>query len=229
MRTKTLLLTAALSVAGIATSMAQAVYSVNAVGYVNTDLVPGFNMISNPLNNTAPNGNTIANLFTTGFQGAIPNALTVYHYNPTIDDFESTGYDDLDQAFSAPGASIVIPPGTGMFVFLPGSVNKRVTFVGEVPQGAASNQQLPQGFSIKASTVPIGGLVTTMNFPAGQADTIYEWNPVTQEYFSASYDDLDQTWTANGQPAVPNIAVGEAFFLFKVQAATWTRDFTVNQ
>jgi hypothetical protein len=116
-----------------------------------------------------------------------------------------------------------------MFVFLPGTVGKRVTFVGEVPQGAASNQDLPQGFSIKASTVPIGGLVSTMNFPAGQADTIYEWNPVTQEYFSASYDDLDQTWTANGVPAVPNIDVGEAFFLFKVQPATWTRNFTVNQ
>ena len=47
MRTKTLLLTAALSAAGIASSMAQ-VYSVNAVGYVNTPLVTGFNLISNP-------------------------------------------------------------------------------------------------------------------------------------------------------------------------------------
>src|SRR5687767_13420891 len=39
MRTKTLLLTAALSAAGLASSMAQ-VYSVNAVGYVNQS-VPG--------------------------------------------------------------------------------------------------------------------------------------------------------------------------------------------
>jgi hypothetical protein len=229
MRTKTLLLTAALSVAGIASSMAQAVYSVNAVGYVNVDLVPGFNMISNPLDNKAANGNTIANLFTTGFQGAIPNALTVYHFDPTIDDFVSTGYDDLDEAFGGEAANVVIPPGTGMFVFLPGTTNRRITFVGEVPQAAASNQQIPQGFSIKASTVPVGGLVSTMNFPAGQADTIYEWDKVAQEYFSASYDDLDETWTANGVPAVPNIDVGEAFFLFKVQAANWVRDFTVNQ
>ena len=41
MRTKTLLLTAALCAAGIATSKAQ-VYSVNAVGYVNTALVKAF-------------------------------------------------------------------------------------------------------------------------------------------------------------------------------------------
>ena len=62
MRTKTLLLTAALCAAGIATSKAQ-VYSVNAVGYVNTALKPGYNLISNPLDNKAANGNTIANLF----------------------------------------------------------------------------------------------------------------------------------------------------------------------
>jgi hypothetical protein len=126
-------------------------------------------------------------------------------------------------------ANQVIPAGTGMFVFLPGSTNRRITFVGEVPQGAASNQDLPQGFSIKASTVPIGGLVTSMQFPAGQADTIYEWDKANQVYVSASYDDLELKWLRSGQEAVPNIDVGEAFFLFKVQPATWTRNFTVNQ
>ena len=48
MRTKTLLLTAALSAAGIATSMAQ-VYSANAVGYVNKLIPTGFSMIANPV------------------------------------------------------------------------------------------------------------------------------------------------------------------------------------
>jgi len=230
MRTKTLLLTAALSVAGIATSMAQAVYSVNAVGYVNTDLVPGFNLISNPLDNKAPNGNTIANLFTTGIQGTIPNQLTVYHFNPTTDSYESTSYDDIDGAFIGAAANTVIPPGTGVFVLVPQSAgNKRVTFVGEVPQAAASNITIPQGFSIKASTVPIAGPVTSMAFPSGQGDTIYEWDKATQAYVSASYDDIDATWVRNGQPAVPVIDVGEAFFVFKVASAAWTRNFSVNQ
>jgi hypothetical protein len=230
MRTKTLLLTAALSVAGIATSMAQAVYSVNAVGYVNTDLVPGFNLISNPLRNTAPNGNTIANLFTTGIQGAIPNQFTVYHFNPTTDDFESTAYDDIDQAFLGAAANVEILPGTGVFVFVPQSAgNKRVTFVGEVPQGAASDITIPQGFSIKGSTVPIAGPVTSMNFPSAQGDTIYEWDKTAQAYVSASYDDIDQTWLRNGQPAVPVIDVGEGFFLFKSAQANWVRNFSVNQ
>jgi hypothetical protein len=230
MRTKTLLLTAALSVAGIATSMAQAVYSVNAVGYVNTDLVPGFNLISNPLNNTAPNGNTIGNLFTTGLQGPIPNQFTVYHFNPTTDSYESTSYDDIDGAFIGAAANVVIPPGTGMFVLVPQSAgNKRVTFVGEVPQAAASDITIPQGFSIKGSTVPIAGSVTSMAFPAGQGDTIYEWDKAAQQYISASYDDIDGTWVRNGQPAVPQIDVGEGFFVFKVAQAAWTRNFSVNQ
>ena len=231
MRTKTLLLTAALSVAGIATSMAQAVYSVNAVGYVNTDLVPGFNLISNPLDNQS--GNTIANLFTTGVQGGVPNQFTVYHFNPTTDDFESTAYDDIDQAFLGAAANVVIPPGTGVFVFVPQSAgNKRVTFVGEVPQGADSNITIPQGFSIKASTVPISGPVNganSHNFPAAQGDTIYEWDKTAQTYVSASFDDIDGTWLRNGQPAVPVIDVGEAFFVFKSAQAAWDRNFTVNQ
>jgi hypothetical protein len=228
MRTKTLLLTAALSVAGIASSMAQAVYSVNAVGYVNTDLVTGFNLISNPLDNKT--GNTIKNLFTTGLQGGIPNQFTVYHFDPVTDEFVSTSYDDIDAAFSEPGASVVIPPGTGMFVFVPQSAgNKRVTFVGEVPQGAASNQTIPQGFSIKASTVPQAGTVTALGLTGAQGDTIYEWDKAAQSYVSASFDDIEGTWLRNNQPAVPNIDVGEAFFIFKTAATPWNRNFNVNQ
>jgi hypothetical protein len=156
--------------------------------------------------------------------------LTVYHFNPVTDNFESTAYDDIDQAFTGAAANVLIPPGTGVFVFVPQSAgNKRVTFVGEVPQGAASDITIPQGFSIKASTVPIAGPVTGMAFPAAQGDTIYEWDKAAQAYISASYDDIDGTWVRNGQPAVPVIDVGEAFFVFKTAQAAWTRNFTVNQ
>ena len=58
MRTKTLLLTAALVAAGVVSSQAE-VFSVNAVGYVNVPLVAGFTMIANPLNNGNNNLNTI--------------------------------------------------------------------------------------------------------------------------------------------------------------------------
>ena len=229
MRTKTLLLTAALSVAGIASSMAQAVYSVNAVGYVNTDLVPGFNLISNPLNNTT--GNTIANLFGNGISGTIPNNLRVFYFDPVTDGFVTATYDDLaepPQFLPPAGANTVVAPGNGVFVFNPTQANIRVTFVGEVPQGAASNQELPQGFSIKASTVPVAGTVTALGLPAQDRDRIFEWNPTTQGFVTSTFDELADpapTWL----PQVPNIAVGEAFFIFKQAPATWTRNFNVNQ
>ena len=54
MRTKTLLLTAALTAAGVATSMAQ-VYSVNMVGYINQSIPQGFSMIANQLNASPDN------------------------------------------------------------------------------------------------------------------------------------------------------------------------------
>jgi hypothetical protein len=222
MRTKTLLLTAALSAAGIATSMAQ-VYSVNAVGYVNTPLVPGYNLVSNPLDNKT--GNTIQNLFGTGIQGAIPNNLTIYYFNPDTDSFVTAVYDDLDGAFiPASAASTVVAPGNGVFVRNPNTTGALVvTFVGEVPQGAASNTQLPQGFSIKASTVPVAGTVTELQLPGAQGDRVFEWNATTQAFVTSSFDDLDNAWL----PAPANISVGEAFFLFKAAAGAWNRNFTI--
>ena len=222
MRTKTLLLTAALSAAGIATSMAQ-VYSVNAVGYVNTPLLPGFNLVSNPLNNTT--GNSIQNLFGTGIQGTVPDGMIVYHFNPDSDQFVVAVYDGIDGTFGpAANAAQAIPPGTGVFVFNPSGANVTVTFVGEVPQGAASNQQIPQGFSIKGSTVPQEGTLPQLQFPGADGDIVYEWNPVTDQYVSAVFDGIDNAWT----PAAPNIGVGEAFYIYKNAPATWTRNFSVN-
>lgn len=222
MRTKTLLLTAALSAAGIATSMAQ-VYSVNAVGYVNTTLVPGFTLVSNPLDNKA--GNSIQNLFGNGIQGTIPNQLTVYYFNSTTDQFVVAAYDDISLTF-LPDASAnqVVAPGEGVFVRNPSNANVTVTFVGEVMQGNLSTP-LPQGFSIKGSQVPVEGTVTSMTLPGAQGDIIYEWNPTTQAYVSSSYDDIVLDWL----PSSPTIGVGEGFFLLKAQAGTWTRNFVVNQ
>ena len=48
MKTKVLLIGAALGLA-VATASADAVYSSNVVGYVNVDIVAGWNMIANPL------------------------------------------------------------------------------------------------------------------------------------------------------------------------------------
>ena len=61
MRTKALILSAAVSLAAVVSAMAQTtnVYSVNAVGYVTISLTNGYNLIANPLNAPTNNLNTV--------------------------------------------------------------------------------------------------------------------------------------------------------------------------
>jgi hypothetical protein len=204
--------------------MAQ-VFSVNAVGYVNTPLVPGFNLVSNPLNNTAPNGNTIANLFGAGIQGTIPNGTTIYWFIPGTG-FDLVSYDDLDAAFTPVAkATEVISPGEGVFVRNPSNAALTVTFVGEVPQGTLSHA-VPAGFSIQASEVPQEGNAATLAIPGQANDVIYLFDEAVQNYETPRiFDDLDNNWS----PPLRNIQVGEAFFYLNRGAAdTWTRTFSVN-
>src|SRR5262245_17170046 len=90
MRTKTLVLCAAALAAGALTSWAQSnVYSLNVVGYVNVPTKGGFNfnLLANPLNNTAANGNDITNLFKTAQDGD-----QVYTWNAGVQDLGATIY-----------------------------------------------------------------------------------------------------------------------------------------
>ena len=80
MRTKLLLSAAVLGVAGMLTASAQ-VYSVNVVGYVNVDLVPGFNLIANPLDNTT--GNDLNTLIPTAEFGAAVYAYDGSNFVPS--------------------------------------------------------------------------------------------------------------------------------------------------
>jgi hypothetical protein len=214
MRTKTLLLTAALSAAGVATSMAQAVYSVNAVGYVNTTLQPGFNLVSNPLDAA---DNSIPALF-----AGVPAGTQVYTYDGTT--FTTTTFVNPTLGWQpAANRTIQVANGDGVFVRNPGTAAHTVTFVGEVPQGADSNQQLPAGLSIQGSTVPQTGTATALQFPAANQDQIFKYTPGTG-YTSFTYIGAPlNRWNPE-----PTINVGEAFFLRKAAAATWTRNFSVN-
>ena len=215
MRTKTLLLTAALSAAGIATSMAQ-VFSVNAVGYVNTTLVPGFNLISNPLVATS---NTIADLFK-----GVPANTSVYKYSQATG-FQVATMDDIDLVFlPADVAALTVMPGEGVFVKNPGPGNITVTFVGEVPQGALKNP-IPAGLSIRSSQVPQAGTATELGLPAAPNDTVYQFDTAAQTYYVSTFDDIDLTFI----PPLKPLKVGEAVFLNKIAPASWDRTFSVNQ
>jgi len=207
MRTKTLILTAALSAAGVATSMAQ-VYSVNAVGYVNTKLAPGLNLISNPLIAT---DNTIGNLFKD-----LPDGTQIFK-------FTGSGFGVIatkDVTYDPPAAAATtVMPGEGVFVKNGTSGELTVTFVGEVPQGPASNQTVPKGLSIRSSTVPQAGTAEALGLPGQDGDQLFQWTG--SGYFISTYD-------AGWDPALKPLKVGEAFFIKKVNATEWTRNFSVN-
>jgi hypothetical protein len=223
MRTKTLLLTAALSAAGVATSMAQ-VFSVNAVGYVNT-VVPGGNklaLISNPLNAA---DNSVAGLFTDAAKAA--GGLQVYKFVPgPSPTYKIFSFDPDFQEWDNPAASTeTVTPGGGVFVRNPGANPVTITFVGEVPQGTALTTTIPVGLSIVSSQVPQEGTLTDLGFvPTGQ-DQVYQFDPATQSYYIASYDPDFQEF----DKPLKSLKVGEAVFLRSEKANTWTRSFSVNQ
>jgi hypothetical protein len=220
MRTKTLLLTAALSAAGIATSMAQ-VYSVNAVGYVNVALTPGFNMVANQF--------TASSYAISNVVPSAPLASTVCVF--VNNNFQTSVFDEFSSAWSNP--NLLLPLGAGFFINNPGAA-ATLTMVGEVPQGLLTTQ-IPAGFSIRSSQVPQAGAVEDLGLVPGNTDTIFRFIANIQNYAQYTVDEFSGDWQANtpGFPVDPvkgpTVAVGEAFYYNNVAGtATWTRTFTVN-
>jgi hypothetical protein len=214
MRTKTLILSALLGVAAspLFAQTSNSVYSVNAVGYVQTVLNPGiYQMICNPLNAT---NNTVA-----GLMSAPPNQTVIYKWN-------GTGYDSSSYRFgnwSVPG--MTLNPGEGCFIKTGGSIGGTPftnTFVGEVKQGSLTNVLNP-GFTMTGSQVPqAGGLQTVLGLTPANGEIVYQWDPVNQAYFSRSYR------FGNWSPSEPILAVGEGFFYQSANGNTWSRSFSVN-
>jgi hypothetical protein len=210
MRTKTLLLAAVLSAAGVASSLAQ-VYSVNAVGYVNVTLTAGLNLIANPLKVTA--GNDLNHVLPLTDDPA-DFGTTVYTYTTTFNQSTWVG--------TAAGwqPNLDVSPGHGFFISV--GANKTVTFVGEVPQGVDSNIPVSNGLSLISSPVPQSLVLDAMAFPAQTGDTVYVFRGGT--YAQATFiQGAGWTPAANATPAV-----GEGFWASTAAAATWTRNFSVN-
>jgi len=227
MRTKTLLCLAALTAAGVATSMAQSnVYSLNVVGYVNVPIKGGFsfNMLGNPLNNT---NNDINSLFKNGNDGD-----QIQIWNVALQDVDPTVY--TYSAFShAWDGTRVIKPGEGFFYFNLGN-DYTNTFVGDVIQGSYTNPvgiQANFSFNMLASSIPIGGSHTnaTVGINAQDGDQIQVWDVNLQDVSPsvASYSSFSHAWDDNSIQVKP----GNGFFYFSQGAAnqpTWVRNFTVQ-
>jgi len=201
--------------AGLATSMAQ-VYSVNAVGYVNLVIQPGFSILANPLNGAT---NTLPALFP-----SVPNNFTVYKFQNgaySVNRFKTTTGTWTD------GTQTLVP-GEGAFVNNPNSTAITNTFLGDVNSGTLT-VPISTGFSMISSPVPQAGkLQTDLGLvPAAtgsQSLTVYQFantgtgTPgyvITQYRFGA--------WPAAGEPT---IGVGEGFFVNSSVAQNWTRTFS---
>ena len=208
MRTKTLLLTAAVSAVGLSSSMAQQVFSVNAVGFVNVSIPKGLSMVANPLKAAS---NTVKDLF-----AGVPDGTTIYKYDGTQFSINTLDFGD----WGTPDQ--LLTPGEGAFVSAPSPIT--VTFVGEVMQGSLSNPiDGPNKLSIKSSQVPQAGkLVADLGFPAVDGDTVYQYNNAAGGY---DIHGLDFGEWGGGEPV---IALGEAFFVRKADKSDWKRTFSVN-
>lgn len=185
--------------------MSAQVYSVNAVGYVNVTFKKGFTLAANPLKAA---DNSVKALF-----ASAPDGTVVYK-------FTAAGTYDINTKdfgeFEKPADTLM--PGEGAFVLAPSDFT--VTFVGEVMQGQLKNS-IPKGFSIRSSMVPQAGkLSADLGFPGADGDFVYLFR--NGAYAISGYD--FGAWDNEPTPAV-----GEAFFVNKVAAVDWNRNFSVNQ
>jgi hypothetical protein len=247
MRTKTLLLSALLGALGGVSVHAQNVYSLNAVGYINETIYPGFNLISCPLL-TSPDQTLNSILPNTPASGQQFNGDTLYFFDATTGSYSSV--QGRQAGTSGTGwvglGTNIINPGTGFWLLSSATSNTTVTLVGTVPSGPITNT-LTAGFNLVSSVVPmsgdlysnsLAGTSGTLGFTNVNAgDTLYVFDP-TQQKYAFAYKAVNPAiagnggspWklTAGGDPILPN--VGEAFFYLNTGATIgWVEDYSVSQ
>ena len=220
MRTRALLCAAALA-AGAVSGMAQNVYSLNVVGYVNKSFsANNYVLAGNPLNGTNNNLSTII--------PNPPNQTQINRWNSAAQDLDPV----TPTFFTATGkwnSDPVLNPGEGFFVIAGADFTN--TFVGNVPQGSLTNPVPILGsgnYVAVAPNVPLGGGITNVlaGYVPSNQDQINTWNVGTQDLdpSSPTYFTATSKWNAD-----VNLAVGDGFFLIRAGAATtWVQNFTVQ-
>jgi hypothetical protein len=207
MRTKALILTAAIGAAGLTASLAQdPVYSVNAVGYINLSLPAGFALVANQLNN---GGNTLDEVITGVATGT---TFTQFNGSAFVESIyiEGLGWDNK---------TLTLAPGQAGYVN--SAAPQTVTLVGEVPQGELT-VQVPSGLSMASSMVPQSVSLDTIGIPVETSDSVIFFRD------GGFVESLFIEGLGFTPEAVP--AVGEGFWINKAgAAASWTRTFSVNE
>jgi hypothetical protein len=223
-----------MGILGTAASMAQ-VYSQNAVGFYTLNLVAGFNLVANQLNNGDNGINTIMPA-----TAPVPDGSSLLTWNKTTQLFNPA-----DTFFGGSGwfdenlnpSTTVVSPGAGAFIQLPIGSSASVVLVGDVPQGVNPTPltlALSPGFQIVSQLTPQSLGLEATGFPAGDGDSLLPWDAAAspQKYKPALTYFGGTGWVdENLQIVDPTPAIGEAYFYQRGAAngsATWTREFSVN-
>ena len=209
MRTKTLLLTAALSAAGVMATMAAGVTSVNVVGYINVSVPPGFSFIANQL---SAQNEKISALIAAPMDGTVVYTWKNGNFDPNAYNlFGDNTWDNPDT---------ILTPGNGALIFNATAAAFTVTFVGEVKQGALKTT-IPAGFSFISSQVPQEGTVSALGYAPKDGDILYKWEKGNFSPYSFNLFG-DNTW----DPKEPTLGVGDSALLSSV-GGSWDRTFNV--
>jgi hypothetical protein len=211
MRTKTILLSAAALVAGLASSMAQSnVYSVNIVGYANKTLATNaLELIQNPLDNGT---NTLNSTL-----GSLQPGSIAYVWN-------GSGYTIATRGKAVWGPDLSIPTGLGLFVRRLGSTGTN-TFVGEVVANVGQSVTNPLAANVTTLTGSLLPYASTLNGTnlglagAPNGSVIYQWN-------GGGYTIATRGKAVWGPDLT--IGVGEGFFIRPSSNFNWVQTLPAN-
>jgi len=241
MRTKTAILTAAVVAAGALSSVAQNVYSLNVVGYVNVPLAHGYNLVASQLTGSDALLGTVFGTVT------LPEGTAVLKWDGAHQRFfpgdtlysaatTQTTAGWYDSSFAP--STTTVRPGEGVFLLNPGGTTN-VTLVGQVTQGTNA-VTLGAGYSFASTIPPISvdlGTNGPMALPAVTGLAYLYFDSSTQKY-AGGYTYYDASITGAGQQGwydssfakatlIP--AVGQGFVMLNPGAAlTWVNTFSVQ-
>jgi hypothetical protein len=254
MRTKTLAFSTVLGALGATSLVAQTnVYSLNAVGYINVSLPPGYSIVTcplicspdNTLNTLFPNGNGV-NTPPSGIPYAGATALQFAGGKFTAADIANGVY--AYGGWANGGADVTLNPGQAIFFQNPNNTSMAATFVGTVPTGSLTNTIIP-GYNLIGSMVPVSGdiantntavgAIANLNVTPGYGDSVLFYNPATQQFANPATEGgiYSPGWSggagAAGGPLSTNVAQG--FFYYNASAfgagpvnENWVENFTIN-
>jgi len=240
MKTKALLFAASFVLAAMSTSTA-AIFSDNAVGYVNVTVpANGYMMLGNPLNGNNGTDNSLNTIIPLPNDGSF-DGTSVYRFNCA-----NQSYRDTMQWVSGPGwlagapGDLIINPGEGFFIQNVVATPLTFTFLGELPVGNNLTTPVPGNgkYCMLASKVPKGDRVGTFEdpnthkFPSCTGDSIYIYDAATQSYRETYQfvEGLGWLHSTDPDPAGPFIDVAQGFFIQRLcPDATWGQSFSVGQ